>query len=1827
FDFTSLVNPVIELSIWWESEFSWDGMVLQSSIDSGNTWQNVGTNGDPNNWFNDNTIGGNPGGQQIGWTGRDGSGSDAWLVAKHELTGLGGESNVLLRVAFGSDGSGNDEGVAFDTVNIHEPSCLDVTAITIDSFTDTEATFSWTAGDTETDWEYVIQTAGTGEPAGSGTAIATTSQTETGLIADTAYEVYVRANCLGDGFSAWVGPINFTTACTPISTFTENFDAVTTPDLPTCWGKIIDNGASSFATVVTSTSADNTVPNGVSLTNSNSGSTANIMLVSPNLSNLGDGTHLLRFFARNTTATQDLEIGTLSDPTDGSTFTLLSTVDINTTFAEYEVSFASYSGTDNYIAIRRLSTSTYTTVYLDDIVWEALPPCPKITDLTVDTLAETTAEISWTAGLSETDWEYVLQPAGTGVPITSGTATTTNPLSFTGLTSNTAYEVYVRADCTSASNGYSEWVGPLTFTTECGVISSLPWTEDAEASSTTLSCWSILDNNADSDTWSFNTSATYANSGTQSFQMYTDYNSGSNDDYLISPQLTLTGNEQLRFQQRVRSSGEPNDFTVLLSTTGTLAADFTNTILANASYSNTTYQEIVVDLSAYTGDVYIAFHVPPGGLDGYYLYLDDITVETIPTCYVVTDITIDSFTDTEATISWTTANTETDWEIVVQPDGTGIPASAGDATTTNPHTESGLLEKTDYEVYVRANCLTNGFSAWVGPVTFSTLPSCPDVSSIAIDSFTATDATISWTAGDAETAWEIVVQADGLGEPAGSGTATTANPHTEMGLTEQTAYEVYVRANCTSTGDGFSAWVGPVTFTTDCDVYTPDYTEDFTTFLNPCWEQAGDGDLTSGPSSIGSSNWHAEEFAHVGSGNGAVNINIYSTGDIEWLMSPFFDLSAGGYEVAIDVALTKWNSTASGTFDATDEVRLVYSLDGTNWTTLQLWNQGNSPSNTGDTVVSDISAITGSNVQFALYVSEGASGRDIDFHIDNFKVRVPPSCLDITGLTIDSFTASEVTVSWTANNGETDWEVAVQPDGTGTPASGTATTTNPHTQTGLTGETDYEIYVKANCGPGNEGNWVGPVDFTTPCDAITSYPYLESFESITTGQPDCWSVEGTTTTASYHFSSFATGFSGRGMRFNSYYNPSSRTSELITQTFDASALTSLELKFQYKNPTAGNFEVLVSSDGGASYTSVATGLTGQTDWTQVSYDLSTYISTNVVVKFIGTSNYGSGDAYIYLDEVLVREIPTCPEPTDLTVDSFDRESATISWTAGASETDWEIVVQPDGTGPPAAAGVATSTNPHTETGLTAATDYEVYVRANCGPSDLSAWVGPIDFTTANPLPTVDTTLNVASCGTAGSDSYNGAYDASTQNVVWAQLNYTGSCPSLTIDTIGSDFNTEIGIYDENGVFIGSNDSGGTGVTPQSLFTELGLANGTYYIAAGMFNVTFGPDFNVTSSNTTQTGTLYINAKGQSTETADFNNLQWPINGTINEGDTYNVYSRIYEAGVTDLGSPGANIEAWIGYSTTDATTTADFTSGWTWVPATFHSDEGNDDEFEAEIGSSLLPGVYYYVSRFAVDGGPFTYGGINTTNPSGGGNTWDGTPTAASGQLTVNSLSIPTTIATFNIDGCADSDTVSTAYDSGSATDVVWVELIYDGNCTEITVDTLTSSFDTEMALYDTFGNVIATNDDFVGLLSLITEEGLPAGTYYIGAAHYTVSFGANFSAPVSNTTQTGTIVINASTPNFIDYCNLQYPNSGTIAVGGNYDVYAQVLEVGRTEAAGQAADIDAWIGYSTTDATDISDFASGWTWVPSTYNTDAGDNDEYVTEIGSGLAIGTYYY
>ena len=347
------------------------------------------------------------------------------------------------------------------------------------------------------------------------------------------------------------------------------------------------------------------------------------------------------------------------------------------------------------------------------------PSCAAPSDLIADGVSSTGAVISWTAEDGVTAWEYQLVISGENTAET-GTATSDNPLTITGCYANTSYDVYLWTDC---GGTYSTW-SMVSFTTLCDVITTIPFYEGFNSDSTTENCWTILNVNGDADLWDTNYAVNQFE-GDEVAAMYSWFNAGDDDDYLISPGFALTGNERLKFHQRIQSSNYPNNFEVLLSSSGISTDSFTNVLLANETYDNESYVEHIVDLSAYSGDSYIAFRVPPGA-SGYRLYIDNFIIETIPACVEPTDLSATASSFNDATLTWIGDDSASSYELVIQAAGTGAPTTAGIGVTDTSYEATGLTENTNYEFYVRANCDTNGYSVWSGPFEFYT-GYCSDV--------------------------------------------------------------------------------------------------------------------------------------------------------------------------------------------------------------------------------------------------------------------------------------------------------------------------------------------------------------------------------------------------------------------------------------------------------------------------------------------------------------------------------------------------------------------------------------------------------------------------------------------------------------------------------------------------------------------------------------------------------------------------------------------------------------------------------------------------------------------------------------------------------------------------------------------------------------------------------------------------------------------------------------------------------------------------------------------------------------------------------------------
>ena len=156
----------------------------------------------------------------------------------------------------------------------------------------------------------------------------------------------------------------------------------------------------------------------------------------------------------------------MTDPTNISTFTPVQTVNVTSTaYNNFEVPFTSYSDTGAYIAIKAPKpTSGYNYGYVDNIIVDLAPLCAKPMNVLASNITADGADIDWIPGGSETDWEIVVVPQG--MSITTGTPepVSAHPYTLTNLNNNTAYDVYVRADCGTGTD-YSSWSQVCHFST------------------------------------------------------------------------------------------------------------------------------------------------------------------------------------------------------------------------------------------------------------------------------------------------------------------------------------------------------------------------------------------------------------------------------------------------------------------------------------------------------------------------------------------------------------------------------------------------------------------------------------------------------------------------------------------------------------------------------------------------------------------------------------------------------------------------------------------------------------------------------------------------------------------------------------------------------------------------------------------------------------------------------------------------------------------------------------------------------------------------------------------------------------------------------------------------------------------------------------------------------------------------------------------------------------------------------------------------------------------------------------------------------------------
>lgn len=185
-------------------------------------------------------------------------------------------------------------------------------------------------------------------------------------------------------------------------------------------------------------------------------------------------------------------------------------------------------------------------------------------------------------------------------------------------------------------------------------------------------------------------------------------------------------------------------------------------------------------------------------------------------------------------------------------------------------------------------------------------------------------------------------------------------------------------------------------------------------------------------------------------------------------------------------------------------------------------------------------------------------------------------------------------------------------------------------------------------------------------------------------------------------------------------------------------MSNLQIRFWAKAGSSNN-TIYVGIMEGNTFVEVKAVEGVSTTYAEFTVPLSSYSGTgrNIAIKCGSSSSY----LYYYIDDVLVEVIPSCWIPTALTVKETSYNSASLTWSAGKDETEWNVQYKKSSDSewstPIHVTELPTNENQYVLSGLKRGTDYDVMVQAYCDADDQSEWCNPISFTTDCGIWTID----------------------------------------------------------------------------------------------------------------------------------------------------------------------------------------------------------------------------------------------------------------------------------------------------------------------------------------------------------------------------------------------------------------------------------------------------------------------------------------------------------
>ncbi len=415
-----------------------------------------------------------------------------------------------------------------------------------------------------------------------------------------------------------------------------------------------------------------------------------------------------------------LEIRALENPED-SIYIMVESIpssDLSYSWSRHTIMLTSVPATHKYIAITAVSDSIYSApkYIIDNITVEMVPTCITPSSFVVTGVDTTTVYLSWVANSGETQWEVDYREVG-DTAWTTYNATNNPYADITGLSIATRYEARVRAICTI--DDHSVYSPTISFVTACLPITTINEDFNTTESGTLPNCWYKISKEEVTNAPMVDASASVR------FESY-------KPQFLISPKLTRPLSElMLSFDLKKDNNIYCGQFQVgvmsdpMDTTTFVPISNFDNYGISGTFVSHDLLFSSVVDNG---NNRYIAFRY--GDVDGfvqsvnYYYWLDNVVVDTIPSCIAPTSANPGQLQSDRVTISvYHQMNGVTAFNYAYT-DNMAIADPSTLATTdvdSITFVISGLTSNTKYKIWVRTRCGEGEYSDWLSiPVEFKT---------------------------------------------------------------------------------------------------------------------------------------------------------------------------------------------------------------------------------------------------------------------------------------------------------------------------------------------------------------------------------------------------------------------------------------------------------------------------------------------------------------------------------------------------------------------------------------------------------------------------------------------------------------------------------------------------------------------------------------------------------------------------------------------------------------------------------------------------------------------------------------------------------------------------------------------------------------------------------------------------------------------------------------------------------------------------------------------------------------------------------------------------